>query len=202
MLPALPKLSASSPPWIRPPPACLCVRQASPALCLTEDIVHTMQKHAACGVGLGSRARRAALLALLSSRCISSMQPSCAIAYLIAFGPVQVRRLHVDAQLTGATVHFAGGSRPLVAAASTSISGPIGIARQVTAPPRLYSRVMQIGRCWQVQADTRGPAAWTASICQLLLRRHVRNSGGMWSASFKACRWTVVRAEVCRRRSR
>lgn len=63
----------------------------------------------------------------------------------------QVQLLHVDAALGPVSVMFSGAREPIAAAGTTAVFGRVAVARQVTAPPALYSRELTVGRLRTVE---------------------------------------------------
>ena len=57
----------------------------------------------------------------------------------------------VDAALGPVTVMFSGAREPIAAAGATAVSGRLAVARQVTAPPALYTRQLPVGRLRSVE---------------------------------------------------
>lgn len=64
---------------------------------------------------------------------------------------VQVQMIAVDAALGPVTVMFSGAREPIAAAGATAVFGRLAVARQVTAPPALYTRQLPVGRLRSVE---------------------------------------------------
>lgn len=77
---------------------------------------------------------------------------------------VQVQLLHVDAALGPVTVIFSGAREPIAAAGATAVFGRVAVARQVTAPPALYTRQLPVGRVRAVEISVRITSCVTIGV--------------------------------------
>ncbi|KAK9812398.1 hypothetical protein WJX73_007715 [Symbiochloris irregularis] len=124
-----------------------------------------------------------------------------AVAFIAAVDPPtadvplqQVVKLHVDCELSNASVFFSAASQPLVSAASAVFSGPLAIARQVTALPRQYRRTMQVGRCWQAQIDVTVKGARPQPKIYTDLHGIVEGVSGCYGPGLEPSIWQVSQA--------